>query len=363
MANFETRNRATDTGHEDAVRNAEGKSYRQACRLARLSLYSFQEIRRHLMIKRPHFIADTEEGAGEGKEPHKSHHHTSKNHVNRHHKKHDHTTTVNPTIATTRSTWRMTEVTEDRTMSTEATEKPKTGVTFAGNTDGETVSTTDSTTESTTTTLSMTSRPKKVPRRQKVKETSTNRTEVEDEKPQRRRKVHHHRRNNTFTNSVHDEVPTVNVSETETTVATQVTTTSQKHHSHHSRYTTVPTTPMKETTVQRETSSTGTTNDFTKETTITDAQTVVSTGSESSSFAKSTEFQKTTPTFTKLTEGRSRTMTLPTTASTTPMTTPVTVSSTRKFPRVQKNRTTANLGPSRIDVTILESPDRKNRQG
>ncbi|XP_076247243.1 extracellular sulfatase Sulf1 isoform X2 [Calliopsis andreniformis] len=333
----------------------------QQIREMRMQLETLKEIRRHLMIKRPHIIADAEEASGDGKEPHKSHHHTPKNHVNRHHKKHEHTTTANPTVTTVRTTVKANEVTEDRTTLTETTEKVRFNVTLTENTESDTVTTT----ESTVTTVSMTTKPKKIPRRQKVKETPSNRTELEDDKPQRRRKVHHHRKNNTLlTNSVHDEVPVVNVSESETTATTQSTTLGQKHHYHQTTYTTVPTTTMKETTVQNETlNSIGTTNDFTKETTMfTDAQTVVSIGSESPSFGESTETQRTTPTFTKTTEGRFRTGSSPSTVGTTPITTPVTVTPTKKFPKVQKNRTTGNLGPSRIDVTILESPDRRNRQ-
>ncbi|XP_076685460.1 extracellular sulfatase Sulf1 isoform X2 [Andrena cerasifolii] len=334
----------------------------QQIREMRMQLETLKEIRRHLMIKRPHFIADTEEAAGDAKDPHKPHHHPSKNHVNRHHKKHDHASTVNSTTTTARSTLKTKEVTEHRPETTETTEKPRSTVTLVDSTDTESITTT----ETAATTLSMTTKPKKLPRRQKVKDSPSNRTEVEDDKPQRRRKVHHHRRNNTlFTNSVHDEVPTVNVTETvETTVTTQSTVPSQRHQYHQTRYTTLPTTAVKETTIQRESSSsTGTTSGFTKETTMgTDARTA-STESETSGLSESTESERTTPMISRTTtESRSRTVSLLTTVATTAMTTPVTVSPTRKYPKVQKNRTTGNLGPSRIDVTILESPDRKNRQ-
>ncbi|KZC09586.1 PREDICTED: extracellular sulfatase SULF-1 homolog [Dufourea novaeangliae] len=335
----------------------------QQIREMRMQLETLKEIRRHLMIKRPHFIPDPEERMEDAGDPQKSHHHTSKPHVNRHHKKHDHTSTINPTTTTVRTTLKPNQVTEEKITATETTAKPRFNVTFADSTDSESVTTT----EPTATTLSMTTKPKKVSRRPKIKETPSNRTEVEDDKPQRRRKVHHHRKNNTlFTNSVHDDVSTVNVSETmETSVTTQSTMTSQRSQYPQSRYTTLPTVTMRETTVQREASSNaGTTNDFTRETTMeTDAQTRISTGSETSSLADSTEPLRTSPMFAKTTtEGRSKTVSLPSTVSTTPMTTPVTVVPARKIPRVQKNRTTANLGPSRIDVTILESPDRKNRQ-
>lgn len=329
-----------------------------------MTWYSFQDIRRHLMTKRPQVMRDPEDGSKNTDEAHKSHHHPSKNHVNRHHKKHDHTTTLNPTASTIRPIVKHNQVAEDRTAFTDTTEKPRFNVTVTESTDIDTTTTT----EPTSTTLSTTSKQKKAPRRQKMKEVVGNRTEVEDDKPQRRRKFHHHRKNNTlFTNSVHDETPIVNVSETmETTVTTQSTIPNQRHQKYHqTKYATVPTTTMKETTIRKETSSSiGTTNDFTKETTIgTNAQTVLSTGSETgSTLGESTEPQRTTPVFPRTsTEARSRTFPS-TTVTTTPMTTPVTASSTRRFPKVQKNRTT-NLGPSRIDVTILESPDRRNRQG
>ena len=315
------------------------------------------------MTKRPQVIRDQEDGGTKNTdEIHKSHHHPSKNHASRHHKKHDHATTLNPIVTTILSIVKHNQVTEDRTTSTDTTEKFRLNVTAAETTNTDTISTT----EPTSTTLSTTSKPKKTPRRQKMKESVNNRTEVEDDKSQRRRKIHHHRRNNTlFTNSVHDEVPIVNVSETiETIVTTQSTT--PRHHYRQTKYTTVPTTTMKETTIQRETSgSAGITNDFTKEITMgTDAQTVLSTGSETGfTFGESTDQQRTTLVFSRTnTETRSRTTFPSTTVTTTPMTTLVTPSSTRRFPKIQKNRTT-NLGPSRIDVTILESPDRRNRQG
>ncbi|CAK9802273.1 Extracellular sulfatase SULF-1 homolog [Anthophora quadrimaculata] len=328
----------------------------QQIRKMRTQLETLKDIRRHLMIKRPHVIREPEDATKNQEESHKSHHHSSKNHVNRHHKKHDHASTINPTVTTVRSTVKQTQGTEDRTLSTGSMERSRFNVTPTETADTDTITTTELTTTTLTTT---TTKQKKTPRRQKIKETSYNRTEVE-----KRRKTHHHRKNNTlFTNSVHDEVPTVNVSETiETTVTTQVTTPSQRHQT---RYTTIPTTTMRETTIQRETSSSlGTTNDFTKETTIgTDAQTTLSTGLETSSSGGMTESQRTTKVFGKTTtDSRTKSTVLSTTVPTTPMTTPITLTPTRKFPKVPKNRTAGNLGPSRIDVTILESPDRRNRQ-
>ncbi|XP_076176786.1 extracellular sulfatase Sulf1 [Ptiloglossa arizonensis] len=337
----------------------------QQIREMRMQLETLKEIRRHLMIKRPHFVPDAEESAEEAKESPKPHHHAPKNHVNRHHKKHEHPSTVNPAVTTTRSASKSNRVTEDGVASTDATEKPSSNVTLTESTDNEPITTT----EPTTTTLSMTTKSKKVSRRPKIKETPNNRTEIEDDRPQRRRKIHHHRKNNTlFTNSVDDQVSAVNVNETtETTAKTQSTMSGPRHQYHQTRYTTLPTVTTRETTIQRETSSStgGTTSDFNKETTGTDAQTVLSTSSETSSVPETTASQKTTPVFVKTTtEARSRAASFPVTAVTTPMTTttPVAITPIRKFPKMQKNRTTGNLGPSRIDVTILESPDRKNRQ-
>ncbi|XP_031830711.2 extracellular sulfatase Sulf1 isoform X1 [Nomia melanderi] len=332
----------------------------QQIREMRMQLETLREIRRHLMIKRPHFIPDPEEAMEDAKDG-RSHHNVSKPHSNRHHKKHDHA--VQPVTTTARTTLKPSQVTEDKTTTTEITEKPRVSVTLTERTDSETITTTESTTTTQSTT---TVRSKKFSRRPKIKETLGNRTEVEEDKPLRRRKVHHHRRNNTlFTNSVHDEVSTVNVSETtETTVPTQSTTTTQRSQVHQAKYTTLPTTTMKETTLQRETTNTlGTTNDFNKETTIEmDSQTGL-TGSEPSSHSEPIEPQRTSTIIAKsTTDDRSKTASLPSTMITTPMTNPVTVAPARKTPKIHKNRTTANLGPSRIDVTILESPDRKNRQ-
>lgn len=349
----------------------------QQIREMRMQLETLKDIRRHLMTKRPHVMKDPEDGLKSTEEAHKpSHHHPSKNHVNRHHKKHEHGNTINPGVTTVRSTTVVKHVdrtTDERVASTiDTTEnKSRFNVTAAESSDTDTQITTSEPTS--TASLSSTFKPKKASRRQKAKEPIAvgNRTETEDDKVQRRRKIHHHRRNNTlFTNSVHDEVPSiVNASETIETTVTAQTTTSRSHHQ--TRYTTIPTmTTMKETTIHRET-VTGlgdVTNDFTKENTVgrTNPQTMLSTGSETPD-RETTESQTTTPPFARTTTGiegpRSRT-TFPSTAvttTTTSVTVPVTISSNKRFPKIQKNRTN-NLGPSRIDVTILESPDRRSRQ-
>ncbi|XP_017876689.1 extracellular sulfatase SULF-1 homolog [Ceratina calcarata] len=334
----------------------------------RIQLETLKDIRRHLMTKRPQTMRDADDGLHNAEEPHKSHHHTSKNHTNRHHKKYDRPS-VDAATSTVSSTGKQNQITDDDTAYTDITEKPKFAFTENLNTDTMTV------TEPTVTVSSTTLKQKKFPRRQKVKESTTvnNRTAIDDDRPQRRKKVHHHhRRNNTlFTNSVHDEVPTISVGETvETTATTQSTITTQKSQHHRTKYTTFPVTTMRETTFQRETgASLGTTNDFVEENESTvgmgiETRTVESTVvSETPSFAESTDTQKTTPVFSTTTETRSRTVFLPTTATTaTPMTT-VTATSNKKFSKVQKNRTAGNgLGLSRIDVTILESPDRRHKQ-
>ncbi|XP_043784109.1 extracellular sulfatase SULF-1 homolog isoform X2 [Apis laboriosa] len=345
----------------------------QQIREMRMQLETLKDIRRHLMTKRPHVMKDPEDGFKSTEEAHKPHHHPSKNHVNRHHKKHEHANTINPAATTVRSTTvkRVDQATEGRSVaSTDTTEnKSRFNVTATESSDTDTITTSSESTS--TVSLSSTFKPKKASRRQKTKEPVVgNRTEAEDDKVQRRRKIHHHRRNNTlFTNSVHDEVPIVNVSETiETTVTAQSTTSRSQYHHQTTRYTTIPTTTMKETTIHRENTVTGigdVTNDFTKENTVgTNPQTILSTGSETID-RETTESQTATPPFTRTTgtEGRSRT-TFPSTVvttTTTSVTIPVTISSNKRFPKVQKNRTN-NLGPSRIDVTILESPDRRSRQ-
>ncbi|XP_053978729.1 extracellular sulfatase SULF-1 homolog isoform X1 [Hylaeus volcanicus] len=320
----------------------------------RMQLETLKEIRRHLMIKRPHFIPDTEKDAEEDKEPPKPHHHAQKNHANRHHKKHDHASTINPGVTTGRSTSKSNQVTDDGIGFTSTAEK-SIAITY-----NDPIAIAEQTTG--TTTVPTTIKSKKVSRRPKIKETSNNRTEVEIDKPQKRRKIHHRKNNTLFTNSVHDEVSVASLGETSEAVATtQSTMSSQRHQYHQTRYTTLPTAIMGETTLQKEaSSSTGTTSDFDKETTMEmDPQTVLSTGSETSSVMESTMPQRTTPVFVKATiDAHSRTASLPT----TPMVEPVTITPPRKFPKLQKNKTAGNLGPSRIDVTILESPDRKNKQ-
>lgn len=106
MEKLEARDRAANQRNEDAVGDVESK-YRGHARYAaiknNLVFVLRQDIRRHLMTKRPHVMKDPEDGLKSTEEAHKpSHHHPSKNHVNRHHKKHEHGNTINPGVTTVR---------------------------------------------------------------------------------------------------------------------------------------------------------------------------------------------------------------------------------------------------------------------
>lgn len=315
-----------------------------------MSIY-LQEIRRHLMIKRPQFLDNEEKlaDAEETRSPHKTHHHPSKGHASRHHKKHDkitHTTADFIMNTTTESVTKINTTPRDEKESITEENLDKYNAPIE-------TSTTETVGETSTTTTLTTVKPKKLPRRQKTKETSTNRTEIEEDRPQRRRKTHQHRRNNTLlTNSVHDDVPRVNTTyiTSDVTLSTQNPTTRERYN-YNDKFTTVST-PTEQNSMRQETQYSDvfrSTNNFNEDRT-TESFVVTESGMTST---YTTEMPRTSPAIEKsFDQPRNMSTTIPTT-----------VPSVKRYPKVQKNRTSGILGPARIDVTILESPDRKHKQG
>lgn len=284
------------------------------------------------MIKRPPFLVDNEEKLSDAGEPHKTHHHPPKGLVGRHHKKHDKSTTNESiTKISTTPSYEKVSVTEIKL------DKYST-------TPSETSFIAEIVTETPVMTISSTVKPKKQPRRQKTKETSTNRTEIEDDKPQKRRKTHHHRnKNNTlFTNSIHDDGLHVNT--TDATLSTRDYTTER----HNYKFTTVPTTFTETNTRQGEIADVSRSNEDPTTESVTELETTVTITS-----TRTTEVPKSSLTITKVTsldQSRNTFTAIPTTTS------PV-----KRYPKTQKNRTSGILGPARIDVTILETPERKHK--
>ncbi|XP_063977121.1 extracellular sulfatase SULF-1 homolog isoform X1 [Diachasmimorpha longicaudata] len=232
----------------------------------RVQLESLKEIRRHLMIKRPHVIEAHDNGeANDTLHRHHYHnhhtHHHGRNHTNRHHRKHE----TSQATTTSSSVQLTTESDSYDSKTTQVSEilSSKKPTHRAANI---------------TTTSAVPSKTRKPLRRQKVnKESSEGR--LEEEERSKRKKPHGRVRNNTIlTNSIHDDK--------ELLLATTLS------------------------------SSIGT-----------------------------VEPRVTPPT---------------TVAPTSPITTTTSVS--MKPTRNQKNRT-SGLGPARIDVTILEPPDRKDSHG
>lgn len=316
-----------------------------------------QEIRRHLMIKRPQFIPDNEEklaDAEESRGSHKAHHHSPKGHTGRHHKKHDKIAYTTDRVPST-TTESVTKI--DTTLSNEkvSVEERLEGY---STTPSETLIA-ETTTETTSATATPTNlKPRKPPRRQKIKDSSTNRTDIEEDKPQRRRKAHHHRRNNTLlTNSVHDNtlrVTHTNLSDTsEATPSTQDFTIGD----HVARkFTTVPTiasTEQSQSVTQQEVADVfRTRDDF--EDHVTDSIAITESGTTVMVSTHTTEMPRTDSVNSKAAS--------PDRSRSTPIAAPTTTPSIRRFSKVHKNRT-GILKPARIDVTILEAPDRKHKQG
>ncbi|XP_018307285.1 extracellular sulfatase SULF-1 homolog isoform X1 [Mycetomoellerius zeteki] len=323
----------------------------QQIREMRTQLEMLKEIRRHLMIKRPQF-SDNEEklaDAEETRSSHKTHHHSPKGHASRHHKKHDkiaHTTADLITNTTTESVTKINTTPSD--------EKPSTTEDKPDKYSSIETSTTETASETSTTMILTTVKPKKQPRRQKIKETPTNRTEIEEDKPQRRRKTHHRKNNTLLTNSVHDDVPRANTTyvTSDVTLSTQNPTTREKHNH---KFMTVPATTITEaSTVRQGThySEVFRSNNDSNEDRTTESIAVTESGSTiTMTSIHMTEVPKINPAIDKsFGRPRNTSIILPTTPS------------VKRYPKVQKNRTTG-LGPARIDVTILESPDRKHKQG
>lgn len=305
------------------------------------------------MIKRPQFadnedkLADAEEALDSRKT------HLPKDHASRHHKKHDktvHTTTDRYT--TTESTAKIGTTLSNEKLSTMEGKLDKYYTTSFETFTTEPIA-------ETSTTILTTVKPKKTPRRQKIKETSANRTEIEEDKPQRRRKVHHHRKNNTLlTNSVHDDVPRVSTTDTsDTTSTTRDSTTNERQTYGRRKFTTVPTTTETSTTRREFIDVFRTSSDFSQDHT-TESITVTESGTTMTMTSiHTTENQPRTST--TLGKGPSSPNRSRSTSSTVPTTTPL----PKKFSKTQRNRTSGVLGPARIDVTILESSDRKHKQG
>lgn len=308
-----------------------------------------------MMIKRPQFT-DNEEKLADAEETldsRKTHHHLSKGHASRHHKKHDKTThTTADRDTTTESSTKFDTTLRNEKVSTVEGKFDKDNITSFETFITETV-------VETSTSILTTVKPKKTPRRQKIKETSANRTEIEEDKPQRRRKVHHHRKNNTLlTNSVHDDVPRVNTTETSDVLSsTRDPTTSERQTYGRQKFTTVPTTIAETSTMRQEFIDVSRISSDLNQDHITESIPVSESGTTATmtSIHTTENVPRTSATIGKgSSSNRSRSTSL-----TVPTTTPL----PRKYSKVQRNRTSGILGPARIDVTILEAPDRKHKQG
>ncbi|KAL0104074.1 hypothetical protein PUN28_017043 [Cardiocondyla obscurior] len=328
----------------------------QQIRKMRAQLETLKEIRRHLMIKRPQFLNNEEKlaDAEETRNLHKTPHHSPKGHASRHHKKHDkitHTAT-DFIMNTTEFVTKINTTPRDEKEST-VEEKPDEFSTISIET-----STLETISETLATTVLTTVKPKKPPRRQKIKETPTNRTEIEEDKPQRRRKTHHHRRNNTLlTNSVHDDVPRVTNTTyitSNVTFFTQNPMTRERHNYSHKLTSASATTESSSIRQETQYSGVSQNNNFNEDRTTVSMAVTESGTTGTVTSTHTTEVPRTNhPTIDKsFNQFRNTSLTLPTT-----------MPSVKRYPKIQKNRTSGILGPARIDVTILESPDRRHKQG
>lgn len=350
-------------------------------RSMRLQLETLKEIRRHLMDKRPHLVVDGSEDSDEprgSRKLHKQHH--QRVHLNRHHKKWDKTipstsgTTATPTTtitstATPLSTFAASSTRINESLKTSAAQE--TTFTFspvtteAPNLEEEKVVVP----EFQKTTNGTLSRGRKGPRRQKFKEFGVNRTDIDEGGNHRRRKGHHHRRNNTIlTNSVHDDVVGVNLTDNvETATLLPETTPLHRHHHHRPKEpqitvssSTRPTTSTTEKigTGEKIPSVMEDAEVPVHEENHADATGRVNTPSNTLPTVSSDSMPATTSTPT-ISQGQTTTR-ISSHGRRQPSVPVVTTPRTLKTP---KNRTSGGLGPARIDVTIVEPSDRKYKPG
>lgn len=315
----------------------------QQIRDMRMQLETLKEIRRHLMVKKPHSVSENEaeEEGEEGEDAeewrdsfgrssknksHVAHPNHQKNHTTRHHfKKHEKTLILTSTAL-------------PATFSdTSATAAPPT-------------SSSSSTTNQSTVGTSSTLPSRKSARRQKPK--VENRADSDAEKSTRRRKIHNHKKNATvLTNSVHFDAAGVNATENSTTTTRAPSSAHRHHHFYATRTTSLPV-PSTVDLRDFQRNSTPEEQDVTKITTTTlSPETIPMISTNPTTLSPTTEAATTTTTFSTPTTTTSRRIF------------PVPSLTTRKPIRILKNPTPSPLGPARIDVTILESPDRIHKQG
>ncbi|KAK0090345.1 hypothetical protein PV325_001119 [Microctonus aethiopoides] len=290
----------------------------------RMQLESLKEIRRHLMDKRPHFADEIDDDYDQTDynhtqlhhQSHNNHHHHhhhhnhhSKNHTGRHQKKHEKShviSTISPMIPEPNSDSIDTDTTEETPVFEEINRSS-----YDSATEGK-----QSTMEIEKTTLPATPKIRKGSRRQKINKETNDDRQNEEERP-RRKKIHHHKlKNNTLlTNSIHDDIHNVNL-----------------------------TTPDSSWSIANRNNIDG------RETMIETTKMTRPNISTTSSTTKEIEYTSTTA----ATTSTSTSTTIITSSSTF---TPPSI--TRKVLKSPRNRT--GLGPARIDVTILEPPERKHK--
>ncbi|KAG8034769.1 hypothetical protein G9C98_007845 [Cotesia typhae] len=321
----------------------------------RIQLESLKEIRRHLMDKRPHFIPEDDDYAEvDDLHPHEhhyhnnsnnhhhnshhhhhhhhhhNHHHHSKNHT-RHQKKHDKlpvSTTGSSTQVYYSSTTSFSSTSYTSSTSEEITDTPAPeGLdrSYDSATQGK-ITTSEL---PRTTTVPTTIKAKKSSRRLKINKDNVDVRTDEDDKP-RRRKIHHHKLNKVNNSINNNTLLTNSVNDNNLNVHLNVSSDNW------------PIREEKESTVDVIKNNV---KDYTTTTRQSVSTTPISTRASTTASLMSTSTTTTTTT----------TTTTPATTTTTTTTT-----TTKKPLKIIKNRT--GLGPARIDVTILEPPDRKHKQ-
>ena len=336
----------------------------QQIRDMRMQLETLKEIRRHLMTKKPPLIPeiDHEESTvvknshgntnANHHHVHQSHGHHAKYNTSRHHRKHEGISTPETLSSTPRPQKHTTNPKEFSTVVKEESGRNLVAVDL----DLELTTREKGSTVLNQRTTTPKSERQKAPRRQKTKEF----IEVEEEKPQRRRKTHHHKRNSTvLTNSVHDQVSTGNATGNITvTVKPQTPPAPHRHHHNYPQYETKLTTLSASSTTHKPSKNVEEDDDEDDEDDDKESN------FDNKDFARMTTEPVTLRKPAPIPDSTTSTEALTTGSitATQRLTKAPTISVKRPI-KSQRNRTSVVLGPARIDVTILEAPDRRHNQG
>lgn len=199
--------------------------------------------------------------------------------------------------------------------------------------------------------------------------------EADEDRTHRRRKVHHHRKNNNtlLTNSVHDDTLNLTLTDVDGTTSSSISSSSSttaassalphRHHHLQNKYSTTTASDPTSRSEGEHLFSQG----LDRAATESIAQTTNYTTSTESISATPTEVNRIAPVeqiqYSSTTETTLSTSSTVQTSTTANATAESSTTTTKRPQKIHRNKNHSTLGPARIDVTILESADRRHKQG